>query len=159
MSKTCRQKFVRIVVYFMIFSNIVGGLCSIVTRGIAPLSGLFLMLGLLAIAGGLVLLAGVIKGNDRFILVYLILAIMVIAFTTVLISVLIIPKVKEVKGHVFVVVYFLLIIWWPILYCVYLFYKDLLSTKTMEVPAVEIQTSGEKCDVVVHEETSEGTSV
>jgi hypothetical protein len=52
---------------------------------------------------------------------------MVMAFTTVLISVLIIPKVKELKVYIFVVVYLLLIIWWPILYCVYVFYKDLLG--------------------------------
>lgn len=90
---------------------------------------------------------------------------MVIAFTTVLISVLIIPKVKEVKGHVFIIVYFLLIIWWPILYCVYLFYKDLLASKTttIELSSVEIQSSDEtansdKCEVQ-NEGTSEDTSV
>lgn len=60
---------------------------------------------------------------------------MVMSFTTVLISVLIIPKVKELKVHIFVTVYLLLIIWWPILYCVYLFYKDLINNKTDSVPA------------------------
>jgi hypothetical protein len=104
--------------------------------------------------------------NARFILVYLILAIMVMAFTTVLISVLIIPKVKELKVYIFVVVYLLLIIWWPILYCVYVFYKDLLGAHvaTFEDPRSEpvpsdTTTDSEKpngCEVT--QGTSQNTS-
>lgn len=84
-------------------------------------------------------------------MVYLILATMVVAFTTVLISVLIIPKVKELQVHIFVIVYVVLIIWWPIQYCVYLFYKDLIMVVALpEFTAVEGacsgNTEGDKCD-------------
>jgi hypothetical protein len=95
--------------------------------------------------------------NARFILVYLILAIMVMAFTTVLISVLIIPKVKELKVYIFVVVYLLLIIWWPILYCVYVFYKDLLvaHVATFEDPRSEPVPS----DTIIDSEKPNGCEV
>ncbi|XP_044260544.1 uncharacterized protein LOC123008669 [Tribolium madens] len=129
MSGTYCKHVIRIGVYYTIAFNFVGGLSQLI-KGISYFLSkkshsnypiFYITGGLFVIFCGILLMIGSIKENYKYILIYLILTIPGLLCVTIYSGMMI-----YLPEFVFLFVTLLVLVW-PMYYCVYLFYKKLLK--------------------------------
>nr|XP_008194667.1 PREDICTED: uncharacterized protein LOC103313371 [Tribolium castaneum] len=131
MSETYCKHVIRIGVYYTIAFNFVGGLSQFVkgvsyflvnkSRSTYPI--FYVTGGLFAIFCGILLMIGSIKEDYKYVLIYLILTIPGLLCITIYSGMMI-----YLPEFVFLFVTLLVLVW-PMYYCVYLFYRKLLQKR------------------------------